>query len=289
MADAADLDGEELARDEDEEEAAAAAEREAEAAAAAFAARVDRAYATATATEEPPGVRRVQRVEHEASRGSIDDAGEDLVELDVGLIADDDDVYVADDDPPKAHVQHVQREAAGTPAGRVTVEPRSDTIAAFVDGSRRLPEFEGVFGGTGGGGAFGSPADVASDRTTVARVDGRPEAGAGAGASAGADLGARMAQLSTPRAQPPAPAAVAPPRPRRPRHRWTSSSRGTSSWVAAGPPRGGGGGEGDAKEDWRERYRRRRANPFASFAANDAKLAVDASQQTPGFAMLHSG
>ena len=50
-----------------------------------------------------------------------------------------------------------------------------------------------------------------------------------------------------------------------------------------------GGGEGDAKEDWRERYRRRRANPFASFAANDAKLAVDASQQTPGFAMLHSG
>ena len=196
----------ELARDEDEEEAAAAAEREAEAAAAAFAARVDRAYATATATEEPPGVRRVQRVQHEASRGSIDDAGEDLVELDVGLIADDDDVYVADDDPPKAHVQ---REAAGTPAGRVTVEPRSDTIAAFVDGSRRLPEFEGVVGGTGGGGAFGSPADVASDRTTVARVDGRPEAGAGAGAKAGADLGARMAQLSTPR-EPPAPAAVAP-------------------------------------------------------------------------------
>ena len=286
MADAADLDGVELARDEDEEEAAAAAEREAEAAAAAFAARVDRAYATATATEEPPGVRHVQRVEHvqhEASRGSIDDAGEDLVELDVGLIADDDDVYVADDDPPKAHVQHVQREAAGTPAGRVTVEPRSDTIAAFVDGSRRLPEFEGV-----GGGAFGSPADVASDRTTVARVDGRPEAGAGAGASAGADLGARMAQLST-RARPAARAGGRrPPRPRRPRHRWTSSSRGTSSWVAAGPPRGGGG-EGDAKEDWRERYRRRRANPFASFAANDAKLAVDASQQTPGFAMLHSG
>ncbi len=287
MADAADVDGEELARDE-EEAAAAAAEREAEAAAAAFAARVDRAYATATATEEPPGVRRVRRVrrvQHEASRGSIDDAGEDLVELDVGLIADDDDVYVADDDPPKAHVQHVQREAAGTPAGRVTVEPRSDTIAAFVDGSRRLPEFEGVVGGTGGGGAFGSPADVASDRTTVARVDGRPEAGAGAGASAGADLGARMAQLSTPRAQPPAPAAVAPPSPAPPaspldellaRHLKLGRGRPTA-------------GEGDAKEDWRERYRRRRANPFASFAANDAKLAVDASQQTPGFAMLHSG
>ena len=289
MADAADLDGVELARDEEEEEEAAAAEREAEAAAAAFAARVDRAYATATATEEPPGVRHVQhvqRVQHEASRGSIDDAGEDLVELDVGLIADDDDVYVADDDPPKAHVQRVQREAAGTPAGRVTVEPRSDTIAAFVDGSRRLPEFEGVVGGTGGGGAFGSPADVASDRTTVARLDGRPEAGAGAGAKAGADLGARMAQLSTPRAQPPAPAAVAPPSPAAPaspldellaRHLKLGRGRPTA-----------GGGEGDAKEDWRERYRRRR-NPFASFAANDAKLAVDASQQTPGFAMLHSG
>ena len=197
-----------------------------------------------------------------------------LVELDVGLIADDDDVYVADDDPPKAHVQ---RGAAGTPAGRVTVEPRSDTIAAFVDGSRRLPEF---------GGAFGSPADVASDRTTVAGVDGRPEAGAGAGAKAGADLGARMAQLSTPRAQPPAPAAVAPPSPAAPaspldellaRHLKLGRGRPTA-----------GGGEGDAKEDWRERYRRRR-NPFASFAANDAKLAVDASQQTPGFAMLHSG
>ena len=126
--DAADLDGEELAR----EAAAAAAEREAEAAAAVFAERVDRAFNS------------VQHVQHEASRGSIDDAGEDLVELDVGLMADDDDdVYVADDD---SHVQRVQREAAGTPAGRVTVEPRSDTIAAFVDGSRRLPEFEGVGG-----------------------------------------------------------------------------------------------------------------------------------------------
>ena len=96
-----------------------------------------------------------------------------------------------------------------------------------------------------------------------------------------------MAQLSTPRAQPPAPAAVAPPSPAPPaspldellaRHLKLGRGRPTA-----------GGGEGDAKEDWRERYRRRRANPFASFAANDAKLAVDASQQTPGFAMLHSG
>ncbi|ACO61730.1 predicted protein [Micromonas commoda] len=258
--DAADLDGEELAR----EAAAAAAEREAEAAAAVFAERVDRAF---------------NSVQHEASRGSIDDAGEDLVELDVGLMADDDDdVYVADDD---SHVQRVQREAAGTPTGRVTVEPRSDTIAAFVDGSRRLPEFEGV-GERDRGGAFGSPADVPADRTT-----GRPEAGVSAGAGAGADFGARMAQLSTPRAQPPAPAAVAPPSPAPPaspldellaRHLKLGRGRPTA-----------GGGEGDAKEDWRERYRRRRANPFASFAANDAKLAVDASQQTPGFAMLHSG
>ena len=187
-----------VSAEEDEEEAAAAAEREAGAAAAAFAARVDRAYATATATEEPPGVRRVQRVEHEASRGSIDDAGEDLVELDVGLMADDDDdVYVADDD---SHVQRVQREAAGTPTGRVTVEPRSDTIAAFVDGSRRLPEFGVPVGGWGGGGgAFGSPADVASDRSKESG-DRSKESGAGA------DLGARMAQLSTPRA--PAPRAL---------------------------------------------------------------------------------
>ena len=59
--------------------------------------------------------------------------------------------------------------------------------------------------------------------------------------------------------------------------------------LGRGGPKSAGGGEGAGEEDWRERYRRRRANPFASFAANDAKLAVDASQQTPGFAMLHSG
>ncbi len=66
-------------------------------------------------------------------------------------------------------------------------------------------------------------------------------------------------------------------------------NRGRSRVGGAGAAGGDGAEAGGEKEDWRSRYRRRRANPFASFAANDAKLAVDATQQTPGFAMLHSG
>ena len=66
-------------------------------------------------------------------------------------------------------------------------------------------------------------------------------------------------------------------------------NRGRSRVGEAGAAGGDGAEAGGEKEDWRSRYRRRRANPFASFAANDAKLAVDTTQQTPGFAMLHSG
>ena len=103
-------------------------------------------------------------------------------------------------------------------------------------------------------------------------------------------MGARMAQLSTPRAPAPrAPAVVASPSPApAPPASPLDELLARHLKLGRGRPTAGGG-EGDAKEDWRERYRRRRANPFASFAANDAKLAVDASQQTPGFAMLHSG
>ena len=234
--DAADLDGEELAR----EAAAAAAEREAEAAAAVFAERVDRAFNS------------VQHVQHEASRGSIDDAGEDLVELDVGLMADDDDdVYVADDDSPNApRVQRVQREAAGTPAGRVTVEPRSDTIAAFVDGSRRLPEFEGVGGGTAAARSVPPRTSLPIEPRDVRKPGRRPGPGLGRISARGWHSCRRRGPSRPPRRpSPPSPAPPASPLDELlARHLKLGRGRPTA-----------GGGEGDAKEDWRERYRRRRA------------------------------
>ena len=278
------LDDEELAR----EAAAAAAEREAEAAAAAFAAEIDASMDAGGVQSVPASPARQSPVKHSPrSPRRTDGSNEDLLDVDVGL-ADigDDDMYVADEE-----VEYVEA---------VVVRPRSDTISAFVAAAAAAPSR----------GGFGSPADAA------AAFGGGAGGAAGTGRFAGrfdtdventpalnataaktADFGASLRALSPARAAygqsvsavPAGPAAE--PAPASPLDELLARhlNRGRSRVGEAGAAGGDGAEAGGEKEDWRSRYRRRRANPFASFAANDAKLAVDATQQTPGFAMLHSG
>ena len=214
------------------------------------------------------GSRGVARVDRRRGRGPR--------ELDVGLIADDDDVMRADGDPPKAHVQ---RGGGRDPGGARDGGAEVDTIAAFVDGSRRS-RIRGVVG-DGAGASSPRGRRVRSNHRRAARRTSQAGAGLGLGAGSRREDGTAV-DAARPAARAGGRRA---PRPRRPRRRWTSSSRhlklgrGRPAYKQVrATPRGLEGA-----------VRRRRANPFASFAANDAKLAVDASQQMPGFAMLHSG
>jgi hypothetical protein len=278
------LDDEELAR----EAAAAAAEREAEAAAAAFAAEIDASMDAGGVKSVPASPVRQSPVKHSPrSPRRTDGSNEDLLDVDVGL-ADigDDDMYVADEE-----IEYVEA---------VVVRPRSDTISAFVAAAAAAPSR----------GGFGSPADAAAafgggagDAAGTGRFAGRFDTDVEntpalqATAAKTADFGASLRALSPARAAygqsvsaaPAGPAAE--PAPASPLDELLARhlNRGRSRVGGAGAAGGEGAEAGGEKEDWRSRYRRRRANPFASFAANDAKLAVDATQQTPGFAMLHSG
>jgi hypothetical protein len=290
------LDDEELAR----EAAAAAAEREAEAAAAAFAAEIDASMDAGGVRSVPASPVRQSPVKHSPrSPRRTDGSNEDLLDVDVGL-ADigDDDMYVADEE-----IEYVEA---------VVVRPRSDTISAFVAAAAAAPSR----------GGFGSPADAAAAAAEREAEAAAAAFGGGAGDAAGtgrfagrfdtdventpalqataaktADFGASLRALSPARAAygqsvsaaPAGPAAE--PAPASPLDELLARhlNRGRSRVGGAGAAGGEGAEAGGEKEDWRSRYRRRRANPFASFAANDAKLAVDATQQTPGFAMLHSG